>query len=211
MVLPLPVSEAALAKQLGSKLRSQIRRADREQPSLVWGGAELLDEFYSVFARTMHELGTPVYSLRFFEIALRALGRRASVLVARLNGCVQAAAVIVRHGKRYEVSWAAATPEAKKVGLNMKMYWELMRAAISEGAEAFDFGRSSVDSGTYRFKAQWGAVPHQLYWHYWLRSGRPIPQLNTANPKYALAASAWRKMPLWCANWLGPHIVRNLP
>jgi serine/alanine adding enzyme len=133
------------------------------------------------------------------------------VLVVKMKGEVHAAAILVRHGDTIEVPWAVASPEGKRLSLNMRMYWELLRHSISKGAQAFDFGRSSVDSGTYRFKAQWGAQPRQLHWHYWLPGGAPVPKLNHSNPKYARAAELWRKMPLWCANLLGPHIVRNLP
>lgn len=211
MVLPLPDSEAALGKQLGSKLRSQIKRAEREEPDVVWGGVELLPEFYSVFSRGMHELGTPVYPKKFFDVTCAALASLISVLVIRTHGKVAAAGIVLRHGRRLEVPWAAATPEAKRAAINMRMYWEMLAAATRWGMTSFDFGRSTVDSGTYRFKAQWGAQPVQLHWHYWLPQGRSIPQLNPHNPKYALATAAWKRMPLWCANFLGPYIVRNLP
>lgn len=210
MVLPLPDTEDGLAKALGSKLRSQIRRAEREQPEIIWGGAELIPEFYSVFAPSMHDLGTPVYSQAFFRTAAQSLNGLA-VLVCRVGGSAEAAAIVVRHGSRVEVPWAAASATAKKGAINMRMYWEMLRHSVQNGASSFDFGRSTVDSGTYRFKAQWGAQPMQLHWHYWLPHSAPIPKLNQSNPKYALAASMWRKMPLWCANLLGPHIVRNLP
>src|SRR5690606_23596502 len=52
MVLDLPADAEALSKQLGSKLRSQVKRADRESPSVRTGGIELLGDFYSVFCRT---------------------------------------------------------------------------------------------------------------------------------------------------------------
>ena len=211
MVLPLPESEHALAKQLGSKLRSQVRRAERERPEIAWGGVELVTEFYQVFAAGMHALGTPVYPQRFFEVACNALEGLAAVLVIRVRGEVQASAIVVRHGKRIEVPWAVATVAAKQSALNMRMYWELLHYSVRAGADAFDFGRSSIDSGTYRFKAQWGALPLQLHWHYWLPGGATIPVLNQGNPKYALAVRAWRRLPLWCANALGPHIVRHLP
>ena len=211
LVLSLPGSEAELAKQLGSKLRSQIRRAEREQPQVEWGGVALLPEFYQLFAASMHELGTPVYPRRFFEAYWSALGDLSSVLIVRAGGAVQAAAILVRHGRRIEVPWAAATPAAKRGALNMRMYWELLRRAVESGAEAFDFGRSTVDSGTYRFKTQWGAKPVQLHWHYWLPDGSEVPRLNAANPKYALASACWRRLPLWCANWLGPYLARSLP
>jgi hypothetical protein len=50
-----------------------------------------------------------------------------------------------------------------------------------------------------------------LYWHYWLRGGGELPRLNPSNPRYAMAIAAWQRLPLWLANGLGPHIVRNLP
>ena len=211
MMLELPASEDALSKSLGSKLRSQIKRADRENVEVTWGGAECLAGFYGVFAPTMHQLGTPVYSRSFFDTFCRALPDLARVLLVRAGGEVQAAAIVVRHGPRLEVPWAACTPEGKRNSINMRLYWEMLRHAIATGANAFDFGRSSIDAGTYKFKAQWGAQPVQLHWHYWLPTGAPIPTLNHSNPKYALAANLWRRMPLWCANLIGPHIARNLP
>jgi len=211
LMLGLPGSEEALGKQLGSKLRSQIRRAERENPEVLWGGAELIPDFYRVFASGMHQLGTPVYPQRFFDEACRAMEGLIGVLVIKVRGEVQAGAIVVRHGTSIEVPWAAATPEAKRNAINMRMYWEMLCYSIARQARTFDFGRSTVDSGTYRFKQQWGAQPAQLFWHYWLPAGRPIPQLNASNPKYAMASTLWRKMPLWCANLLGPQIVRHLP
>lgn len=211
MVLPLPGDEAALSKGLGAKLRSQVRRAEREEPLVAWGGKELLVEFYSVFAPSMHALGTPVLPQSFFGTVLEAMQELASVLVVRVNGKTEAAALTVRHGDRVEVPWAAATMWAKRNAINMRMYWEMLKAANDAGAAAFDFGRSSVDSGTYRFKKQWGAEPQQLHWHYWLPEGASLPALNHSNPKYELAIRAWQRMPLWCANTLGPRISRKLP
>lgn len=211
MILPLPNSEQALSKQLGSKLRSQIKRGECEKLEIQWGRAELLADFYRVFAPAMHTLGTPVYPRRFFEVVYDALRDVSEILIVRMHGKPHAVAFLVKHGRTMEVPWAVASPEAKRASVNMRMYWELLTRSIQNGVAAFDFGRSTVDSGTYRFKAQWGAVPHQLHWHYWLSAGAPVPKLNQSNPKYARAAEIWRRMPLWCANALGPYIIRNLP
>ncbi|MBW8078989.1 MAG: GNAT family N-acetyltransferase [Gallionella sp.] len=211
MILSLPDSEAALSKRLGAKLRSQIRRGERENLELIWGGAELIPDFYSVFAPAMHALGTPVYPRHFFEIVYDALREVADILVIKMAGRPQAVAFLVQHGRTIEVPWAVASPDAKQRSVNMRMYWELLVHSMQKGAVAFDFGRSTVDSGTYRFKAQWGAEPHQLHWHYWLPSGVPVPQLNQSNPKYARAVVAWRMLPLWCANRIGPHLIKHLP
>jgi serine/alanine adding enzyme len=211
MMLPLPASTDELSKRLGSKLRSQVKRAEREAPEIVWGKRELIPEFYEVFASSMHELGTPVYPRRFFDVVCRAFEDVLEVLIVRKAGKVEAAAITIRHGQRVEVPWAACTGEGKRASLNMRMYWEMLKRSVESGAAEFDFGRSSVDSGTYRFKAQWGAVPRQLHWHYCLAPGRAVPQLNHSNPKYARVAALWSSMPLWCANLIGPHISRHLP
>jgi serine/alanine adding enzyme len=38
-----------------------------------------------------------------------------------------------------------------------------------------------------------------------------MPQLNVDNPKYRLAISAWRKMPLWATRLVGPPVARLIP
>jgi FemAB-related protein (PEP-CTERM system-associated) len=159
----------------------------------------------------MHRLGTPVYSRAFFEVVQSALRDVLAIVVVRVRGNVEAAAITIRHGRRIEVAWAAATTAAMSNAVNMRMYWEMLKRAIEEGSEAFDFGRCTLGSGTHRFKAQWGATPHQLHWYYWLRRGNEVPQLNNANPRYAFAVSVWQRMPLWCANLIGPRIAGNLP
>lgn len=211
MVLALPEDQATLDKKLGAKLRSQVRRADRESLTVHWGHKGLLPDFHAVFCQVMHRLGTPVYPAGFFEAVLDALGEKAEVLVIRRGTEPMAVSILVSHGRMLEVPWAAATDEARSKSVNMRLYREMLGRAVERGFEEFDFGRSTPDSGTYRFKSQWGATPRQLYWHYCLPEGARLPMLNQSNPKYALAARLWSNMPLWVANLLGPYIVRHLP
>ena len=92
----------------------------------------------------------------------------------------------------------------------MLVYWEAIKRACIEGHRAFDFGRSSPDSGTYKFKEQWGAKPIPLHWYYDMLSGE-IPDVNPHNPKYSLLVSTWRKLPIPLANFIGPHLTKGLP
>jgi len=39
---------------------------------------------------------------------------------------------------------------------------------------------------------------------------RAVPQNNPNNPKYRLFIKAWQHLPLPLANFIGPHIIRNL-
>jgi hypothetical protein len=93
----------------------------------------------------------------------------------------------------------------------MLLYWEALKYAVAQGCSSFDFGRSTIDSGTYRFKQQWGALPKQQYWHYWLENNGKLPELNPSNPRYAAIIAIWRRLPVFITRWLGPAIVKNLP
>ncbi len=211
MLLDLPETAEALSKALGSKLRSQIKRPQRENPQVRHGGLDCLDEFYTVFARNMRDLGTPVYSKRLFEEILRVFPAQSHIVVVRLAGRPAAAAFLLGHRGVLEIPWASSLREFNRVGVNMLLYWECLSHAIEHGYRVFDFGRSTVDAGTYRFKKQWGAQPKQLYWHYWLAPGAAMPNLKTDNPKFDLVIRTWQKLPLWFTNAVGPHIVKHLP
>jgi FemAB-related protein (PEP-CTERM system-associated) len=211
MLLPLASDPDAQFAAFGAKLRAQVRRPGREGATVERGGLELLDHFYAVFARNMRDLGTPVYGKAFFRTILEALGDGAELVVVSVQGRAAAAGLIVHYRGTTEIPWASSLREWNRIGVNMLLYWEVIQAAISRGSTCFDFGRSTIGAGTYQFKAQWGAKPRPLYWHYWLREGRSMPGLSPANPKFALAIEAWRRMPVWAANLVGPRIVRYLP
>lgn len=211
MLLKLPDSGEALHAQLPSKVRAQIKRPVREGAECASGAKELLDEFYVVFARNMRDLGTPVYPKRFFAAILETFPSQSRVFVVRLAKAPVAAGLVIGHGDALEIPWASSLREANALSVNMLLYWKALEYACEQGYSKFDFGRCTPDSGTYRFKKQWGAQPVQLYWHYWMRDGGEPPLLNHSNPKYRLAVAAWQRLPLPIANFLGPHLVRNLP
>jgi FemAB-related protein (PEP-CTERM system-associated) len=159
----------------------------------------------------MRDLGTPVYPRRFFAEILAAFPAQAKVFVIDIADKPVAAGFVLTHRSTAEIPWASSLREANRTGANMLLYWAVLRDAVAAGLTRFDFGRSTRDSGTYRFKEQWGARPQQLRWHYWLPVGEALPHLNPANPKYRTAIALWRKLPVPVANWLGPHIVKYLP
>jgi FemAB-related protein (PEP-CTERM system-associated) len=215
LVLDLPGTVAALDKQLGSKLRSQVKRATREQPEVRFGGGELLDDFYGPFCEVMRDLGTPVYPRRFFETLLRAVPEACTLASVRIAGEPMGAAWLVQHRDTLEIPWAATTAAAKPKAVNMLMYHEVLKLAVERGLKRFDFGRSTVDSGPYRFKRQWGAEPVQLHWAQWSANDRKrtpeTPRPPDAGGLIRRATGAWSRLPLGLANRLGPLISPKLP
>jgi len=197
--------------RLDRKVRNQVRKAEKSELTVDRGGAELLGDFYAVFTRNMRDLGTPVYARRFFDEVLRAFPGRARVLVVRLKGAPIAAGITYRTGGLIEVPWASSIREHNNLCPNHLLYWHAIETAVAEGVGVFDFGRSTPDEGTYKFKEQWGAEPVALHWEYWLPSGSAVPDQTPKNPKFRLAIETWKRLPLWLANAMGPKIVRGIP
>lgn len=215
MRLPLPDSDEELDKSFKSKLRSQVKKSGTYGSTVHFGGHELLDEFYEVFAVNMRDLGTPVFSKKLFSSILESFDGEAELCVVRSgsdDGPIQAIAggLIVHSRGVSEVPSASSLREFNRTGANMLMYRHLLGRAIEKGSHTFDFGRSSEDAGTYKFKAQWGAQPEPATWQYYVRKGDPNEMRPDAGGKKRLV-EAWQKLPVWLTKLIGPTIVRGIP
>ncbi|WP_136514430.1 FemAB family XrtA/PEP-CTERM system-associated protein [Geomonas edaphica] len=211
MILELAPDLESQWERFDAKLRNQVRKAQKSGLQAVVGGSELLEGFYRVFCRNMRDLGTPVYASRFFENVVRATGSEATVISILLEGETIASGIMTRFRDTVEVPWASSNRDFRAFCPNNMLYWEAIKLAFSQGARRFDFGRSTPDEGTYRFKKQWGAKPVPLYWQYLLADGVKVPELNPSNPKFRLAVKGWQRLPVVLTRVLGPPIVRNIP
>lgn len=212
MWLSLPESSERLWEILGAKVRAQVNKAKPNGFTVHIGGGELLDDFYRVFAINMRDLGTPVYGKSFFKhIDESDIGKKTIVLLKNKKGEAVSAAFLIGHKHQLEVPWASTLKKYNRSNANMLLYWTMLKFACDKGYKTFDFGRSTVGASTYKFKKQWGAKPVQLHWHYWMENGDELPQLNHSNPKYKVAITCWKRMPVWLTKVIGPLVVKNLP
>lgn len=212
MVLALPSDPEILWRDIGTKVRAQVKKADRYSLEAKFGGLELLDDFYQVFSRNMRDLGTPVYSKAFFKNILLCLeGQDTKIGVVYHQGLPVSCCYLIGYKGMLEIPWASTLSSANSMNANMFMYWNILKLAIESGYDYFDFGRSSVDASTYRFKKQWGATPMQQYWAYWLKAEEDLPELNPNNPKFKLLIAIWQKLPVWLTRLIGPPVVKFLP
>jgi len=196
---------------LDRKVRNQIRKAEKSGLVVERGGEALVNDFYTVFARNMRDLGTPVYSRRLFEEVLRVFPERAQLHVVRLNGLAVAAGLTYRTSTMVQLPWASSIRSYNALSPNTLLYWDAIQFAHERGASVFDMGRSTPNEGTFKFKAQWGAEPVPLHWEYELMNPGELPNVSPANPKYQLAISLWQKLPVSVTTRVGPMIVRAIP
>lgn len=210
MRLSLPSTPAELLDSFKSKLRSQIRAGQKNEFEVRFGGLDLLGDFYKVFSQNMRDLGTPVFSRRLFSSILQSFKPEAELCVLSLKGLPVAAALLVHSHDTTEVPSASSLRAFNSTSANMVMYWHLLSRATERGQKLFDFGRSTVGSNTYRFKAQWGAKSYPSVWQYYVRHGS-IGEMRPDNAKFGLAIKVWQQLPVWLTRLIGPAIVRGIP
>lgn len=210
MRLALPATPTALWDGFKAKVRNQLRKGEQQGFNVTWGGSAALDHFYAVFSRNMRDLGTPVFGRELFASICRHFGDAAEFCVLSLGARPVAAALLLHGAQVTEVPSASSLREFNSTNANMFMYWRLLERSIERGARVFDFGRSSADSNTFRFKQQWGALPEPAAWQYYVRRGT-VGDMRPESAKYRLAIRVWKKMPVWLTQWIGPSIVRGIP
>ena len=170
-----------------------------------------VDRFFAAYSASVHRLGTPVFSKRYFEILTGVFGRDCEVMsITQQDG--QLVAGVLSFYFRDEVLpyYGGGTALAREVAGNDYMYWEVMRRACERGIKVFDYGRSKRGTGSFDFKKNWGFEPEPLHYEYRLVKGARVAEHNPLNPKYQLFIKMWQRLPLPVANLLGPHIVKSL-
>lgn len=165
MLLNLPDGSDLLLAGLKAKVRSQVKKAYKNGLTSTLGSLDLLPDFYSVFSENMRDLGSPVHSRKWIHAILKYYGNRAhAAVVYTPSGEPAAAGIILCHPRVVSIPWASSLRRFNQINPNMMLYWTFLKFAADNGYPAFDFGRSTPDEGTFRFKKQWGACPEYLHW-----------------------------------------------
>ncbi len=209
VLLDLEASADATFKKFHAKLRSQVRRPQKEGVTVSFG-PDQVEPFFDVFSRHMRDLGTPTQSKRFFRAIAERFPHDAWFAVAYLGGKPVAAGCGFQFGGEFELTWASSLRDYSREAPNMLLYWALMERAIGAGLKTFNFGRCTPGSGTHRFKMQWGGREEPLWWYG--RSSRE--NMTTPSPHdgaFSWGPRVWRHLPTSVATALGPRIVRYIP
>jgi serine/alanine adding enzyme len=205
----VPNDYGATFKRFDSKLRSQVRRGEKEGV-VVRFGREHAAAYHQVFAEHMRDLGSPAHGLRFFERLADALGDRAWIGVAYLGREPVAAGFAIENGTEVEISWASALRRYQKISPNMALYSAFIRRACERGFNVFNFGRCSEGSGTHKFKKQWGSRDELLPW-YQLSAGPDGTPPAPDQGAYGTAVKVWQRLPLAVTTPLGAQLIGGIP
>jgi FemAB-related protein (PEP-CTERM system-associated) len=205
---PITSNDDENLKRISRKQRAVIRKAI--EGSLTSEVDSDVDRLYRIYSESVRNLGTPVFSKRYFASLLSAFENQCDVVVVLDRGQPQAAVMSFYYGNTVLPYYGGGIADARKTGANDFLYWEVIRRAAAKGYTVFDFGRSKAGTGAFAFKKNWGFEPQWLEYEYWTPPGKAVPEKNPTNPKYRLLIEAWKRLPLPVANFFGPFIARSL-
>jgi len=206
-------------KAIDPDVERNLNEIPRKQRAMVRKGIkaglksetdEGVERFFAAYSQSVHRLGTPVFSRRFFQILREVFGPDCEVLTVTHDGSLVASVMSFYFRDEVLPYYAGGTEQAREVAGNDFMYWELMRRACERGIRVFDYGRSKRGTGSFDFKKNWGFEPQPLHYEYRLVRGKRVPELNPLNPKYRLLIKLWQRLPLALANRIGPLIAKSL-
>ncbi|MET3709431.1 FemAB-related protein (PEP-CTERM system-associated) [Sphingomonas trueperi] len=165
---------------------------------------------YGVYAESVRNLGTPVFPAALFAAVLEAFGAEADILTVRHQRRAVASVLSLYWRGTVYPYWGGGTEAARGLRANDRMYFALMAHARARGCSRFDFGRSKAGTGAAAFKKNWGFVPEPLVYFSRHAEGAAPRSINPLDPKYRLQIAAWKRLPLWAANCIGPLLSRGL-
>lgn len=191
------------------KQRAVIRKSLKNAMTTQWDGD--LDVFYDLYAQSVLSLGTPVFPKKLFQALKTEFGDAVQVqLTMSAEGKPVASLMSFYFNGTVMPYYAGGTPEVRRLAAHDFMYYNLMLHARERGCTHFDFGRSKVESGPYKFKKNWGFEPVPLSYSTRLLPGAVQPNLSQQSGPYATLSNVWKKLPLGVSKIIGPSLARHL-
>lgn len=197
-------------KSINAKARNHIRKACKEGLTTDFG-KKYIDAFYEVLSVNIRDLGSPNYPKVFLKNILDEFSDSSDIIVVKHKDKIIGGMLFICYKNMIFNPWASSLKEYNRLSPNDLLYWEAIKYACKKGCEYFDFGRSTINSGTFDFKKKMGGEPVQLHYQYFLNKMQKIPAVSAHNNKYQPAINLWKKLPLWAAKFLGPGLIRHLP
>jgi Uncharacterized protein involved in methicillin resistance len=150
-------------------VQRRIRRAERAGLVEKCGRSEeLLKEFYTLFVITRRRHRVPPTPYAWFRNLIHELGEALEVRVAYKEESPAAAIMTLQFKDVVYYKYGCSDERFNQFGATPWLFWRAIAAAKSNGATAFDMGRTEQDNvGLLRFKNHWVPQPKSLvYWQY---------------------------------------------
>ncbi len=197
-------------KAIPRKTRAVLREAERNHLKGEYNRTDL-DAFHDFYALSLKNLGTPLFPKELFVASLEEFPEHSDFVTVRQTGRIIGVVLNYYYKDTMLPFFAGTAPECRDVAINNYLYWYMLETGYERGFRSFDFGRSKVGTGAFKFKKHFGMQEIPLQYQYDLVSVAELPNVNPTNPKYKKAIETWQKLPVELTKIIGPMISKRLP
>lgn len=168
-VADLTLSEEELWKNIHSKHRNSIRRAEKNNVYIVTGKEELIDDYLSLDEETWARSNKRTYGKNFFEKIVTGMNDAVVIALAYKDAKPQAGGIFYKNSQMsyYMYGTSANHPEPGSANL---LQWETMKMFKMEGVKKYSFVGCRINEdadskyhGIQRFKERFGGDLIQGY------------------------------------------------
>lgn len=211
-------AENTLWEKFDRITRKGIKKAEKSDLQLKnIDNEEELKKFYELYLKDMRAFGTPQHSYAFFKNLLEIMNKNFRGLNCYKDGKL-AGSLIVFYSKKYMyAAYNFSEREFLKYQPNDILYWEMLKWAIKNKIESFDFGQTEANAeegshaaGIYKFKKKWlGKLYERPYFYLFLGSEEKMSD-KKGKSRYEIATEIWKKTPTTLLKIAGPKIASQL-
>ena len=212
-ILPLDGDEAAILARASSDNRRRTRLVYQKDLFAVSFDKAHLPAFYDVYRRRQKQLGSPAAAIKLFETIQRKLPDHTILLTVleRKTRQVVGGMFLLADNKTIYYHWGATLVEYNAHHLNHFMYREAIKFGLRENYQYLDLGRSPTTpghSGTYGFKAQFGAPPAPLKYY---RFGPGYEgHWSNSHAKFEPLIALWKRLPAPLTDVAGRALIKHV-
>lgn len=177
-------------------------------------GWDFQDEFYQVYAASMHEIGNPSYGKRFFDYLGSAFQKRIHIVSLHHQGKILGGGYIAPLNQTMHCLWSGLLRDYYDLYISHFLYWEVVKFANHHGYETVNLGRCQKNSGLYFFKEGFGGKVQPLYQQFYLNGVQQRPPVGAEmedDLKYQIFTKIWRLLPIQLTESIGPRLRKVMP
>jgi hypothetical protein len=205
----VPLTDFSLKSIRRNHRRSVNAAADAGLVVESTGSIEGLRTFRDMYIREGRSVGAPQAGWSFFEKLHALAGDCYRLYLAKLDGRVIGAMIVIRDDRMvFARNSAYSTPEALSVNAGAALYWAALSDAAGNGCTGFNCGLSWVgDKGLIHWKEGWGGETKPVHL-YALPIRSKVPAPGGYFEGYRLAKAVWRRLPLPVVDAVGHAVTR---
>ena len=199
---PILDTEEANFKAIPKRQRTYIRKA--LTLGLTASMNRDIEPFYSLYADSMHRLGTPAYPKKYIQSLLTEFGDRVEIVIVKNQARPIAAALCFHFNNQTLPFYGGASTEAYSTHAHTFMLWSVVKRAYELGFTMADFGRSIRGTGSFNFKKIWGMKSQPLHYQTYLVRGRAHPIMDPTSLRFRVFSDTWKRLPRFVVDRLSP-------